>query len=289
MMKIGFIGLGIMGKAMATNLLRKGYSLVVYNRTAAKAMPLVEEGAAQAGTPAGAGEQADILFTMLGSPQAVLETLEGDNGFLSRMKAGAIWVDCSTVNPSFSRQMAARAADVGVRFLDAPVFGSKAAAEEGELTFYVGGRSEDVEACRSLFEAMGKRVVHIGEEGMGVSIKVCFNLMLGQAMLGFTEAMHLGESLGLPRQFLLESLLNAPVTAPTLAGKRSKIENGRFETEFPLHWMRKDLQLAAQTGYEQNVPMPVTNVAKEIYALAEQAGLGEEDYSAIYKYLKGQG
>ncbi len=286
-MKIGFIGLGIMGRGMAANLLKKGYSLVVYNRTPAKAMALVEQGAAQAGTPAGVGEQADILFTMLGNPQAVQSSAVGENGFLSRMKAGTLWVDCSTVNPSFTLQMAARAADMEVRFLDAPAFGSKTAAEKGELTFYVGGRAEDVDACKPLFEAMGKRVVHIGEHGMGTSIKVCFNLMLGQAMLGLTEALHLGESLGLPRAVLLEYLLSAPVSAPTLAGKRSKIESGYYETEFSLQWMRKDLQMAAQTGYEQNVPMPITNAAKEVYALAVQAGLGEEDYSAIFKFMEG--
>ena len=284
-MKIGFIGLGIMGRGMAANLQKNGYSLVVYNRTSAKAMALVEQGAAQAGTPAGVGEQADVLFTMLASPQAVQASAEGEKGFLSRMKAGTIWVDCSTVNPSFTLQMAARAAEGQIRFLDAPAFGSKTAAEKGELTFYVGGQAEDVEACMPLFEAMGKRVVHIGAQGMGTSIKVCFNLMLGQAMLGFTEALHLGESLGLPRAVLMESLLNAPVSAPTLATKRSKIENGFYDTEFPLQWMRKDLQMAAQTGYEQNVPMPLTNVAKEVYAQAVLAGLGDEDYSAIFKFM----
>jgi 3-hydroxyisobutyrate dehydrogenase-like beta-hydroxyacid dehydrogenase len=287
MQKIGFIGLGIMGSSMAANLLKKGYSLVVYNRTSAKAGPLIRQGAVQAGSPSAVGEQADVLFTMLGNPQAVQETAEGENGFLKRMKPGALWVDCSTVNPSFSRLMSARAALMDVRFLDAPVFGSKNAAERGELTFYVGGRSEDLEICRPMLEAMGQRVVHIGDQGMGSSIKVCFNLMLGQAMVGLTEAIHLGESLGLPRPVMLESLMSAPVTAPALAGKRQKLETGRYETDFSLQWMRKDLQLAAETGYEQKVPLPVTNAAKEVYALADQAGLGEEDYSAIFKFMGG--
>jgi 3-hydroxyisobutyrate dehydrogenase-like beta-hydroxyacid dehydrogenase len=269
MLKIGFIGLGIMGSAMAANLLKEGYSLVVYNRTSVKAQSLVGRGAIQAGTPAAVGEQADILFTMLSSPQAVLETAVGEDGFLMSMKKDSLWVDCSTVNPSFSRQMANRADKLGVSFLDAPVFGSRIAAEKGELTFYVGGRAEDVENIRPLLEVMGKCVEHIGDQGMGASIKICFNLILGQAMLGLSEAIHLGESLGLPRAVLLESLLNAPVTAPTLLGKRSKIESGSFDPDFYLQWMRKDLQLAAQTGYEQNVPLPITNVAKELYTWEE--------------------
>lgn len=286
MIKIGFIGLGIMGRAMAFNLLHKGYNLVVYNRTSAKAMPLVEEGATQAGLPSAVGEQADVLITMLGNPQAVLETADGENGFLNRMKSGSLWVDCSTVNPSFSLQMAALAASIDVHFVDAPVFGSKTAAERAEVSFYVGGEDKDVETCRPLLGAMGKQVVHLGGHGAGTSMKVCYNLMMGQAMLGLTEAIHLGESLGLSRQFLLDTLLGGPAAAPALTGKRYKIENGHYETDFPLQWMRKDLQMAAQTGYERNVPLPITNAAKEVYAQAVCAGLGDEDYSAIFKYME---
>lgn len=286
MIKIGFIGLGIMGRAMAFNLLHKGYNLVVYNRTTTKAMPLVEEGATQAGLPSAVGEQADVLITMLGNPQAVQETAEGENGFLHRMKAGSLWMDCSTVNPSFSLQMAGQAESRGVHFVDAPVFGSKTAAEKAEVTFYVGGQNEDFETCRPLLEAMGKQVVHLGGHGMGTSMKVCYNLMVGQAMLGLTEAVHLGESLGLSRQFLLDTLLGGYAAAPVLTGKRYKIEYGRYETDFPLQWMRKDLQMAAQTGYERNVPMPLTNAAKEVYTQAVCAGLGEEDFSAIFKFME---
>ena len=284
-MKIGFIGLGIMGSGMAGNLASHGFELVVFNRTAGKAQLLVEKGSRLAASPAELGEQVDVVFTMLPKPEAVEAVATGKDGFLIHLKPGSIWVDCSTVNPSFSRRMGAEAAKYNVRFLDAPVFGSKTPAAKGELNFFIGGRSEDLEACRPYFEAMGKKIVHAGGQGMGASMKMCINLMAGSAMLAFTEAAHLGESLGIPRQALFDTLIGSAVAAPLIGAKRGKFESGTFDPEFSLQWMRKDLQLITQTGYEQNVPLPVTNAAKEVFAQAEKAGLGEEDYSAVYKFL----
>ena len=287
-MKVGFIGLGIMGSSMAANLLRHGHDLIIFNRTASKAKPLVNQGAVLASSPADLAQQVDVLFTMLARPEAVKEVAAGEQGFLKAMRPGAIWADCSTVNPSFSIEMASLAAGYKVHFLDAPVLGSKIPAEKGQLNFYVGGRAQDFEICRPFFEAMGNKIVHIGKQGMGSSIKLCLNLMGGLSLLAFSEAAHLGESLGIPRQVVFDKLLGSIVAAPILAPKRSKFENDQYDPEFFLKLMRKDLQLAAQTGYEQAVPLPITNTAKEIFALAEQVGLGEEDYSAIFKFLRGE-
>ena len=287
-MKVGFIGLGIMGSGMAANLLRHSQDLVIYNRSASKAEPLVKQGADLAASPADLAQQVDVLFTMLAKPEVVKNVAAGEQGFLSHLKPGAIWADCSTVNPSFSLEMAALAAHHKVHFLDSPVFGSKVPAEKGQLSFYVGGRSEDFEICRPFFEAMGNKIVHVGKQGMGSSIKLCLNLMTGSAIIAFSEATHLGESLGIPPQVVLDTLLGSVVVSPNLALKRTKFETGQYDTEFSLQWMRKDLQLATQTGYEQKIPMPITNTAKEIFALAEQAGLGEEDFSAVYKFLRGE-
>jgi 3-hydroxyisobutyrate dehydrogenase-like beta-hydroxyacid dehydrogenase len=287
-MKVGFIGLGIMGSGMAANLLRHGHDLVVYNRSAAKAQFLVNQGAGLAASPADLAQQVDVLFTMLAKPEVIKEAATGEQGFLSHLRPAAIWADCSTVNPSFSIEMAALAAKYKVHFLDAPVLGSKIPAEKGQLSFYIGGRSEDFEACRPFFEAMGNKIVHVGKQGMGSSIKLCLNLMTGSAVVAFSEATHLGESLGIPRQVVFDTLLTSIVAPPNLALKRNKFETGQYDTEFSLQWMRKDLQLATQTGYEQNIPMPITNAAKEIFAMAEQAGLGEEDFSAVFKFLRGE-
>jgi 3-hydroxyisobutyrate dehydrogenase/glyoxylate/succinic semialdehyde reductase len=285
-MKIGFIGLGIMGSRMAANLQRKGHELVVYNRTRPKADPLIANGAVWAQTPADVAGQAAVVITMLAKPDAVAETaLLGKYGFLHRLAANSLWIDCSTVNPSFSRLMAAEAKQRKVRFIDAPVAGSKGPAEQGQLIFFVGGENADVEEARPLFEAMGKAVFHVGGHGMGTAMKMVNNIILAQAMAAFSEAMVLGESLGIAREQLLNTLLSSPVVAPFLAFKRSKIEEGKFDPEFPLQWMHKDLQLAADTAYETGAVIPLANLTKEIYALAVKNGLGEQDFSAVYKVL----
>lgn len=285
-MKVGFIGLGIMGSRMAANLLRKGHELVVHNRTRSKAEPLISAGAVWADTPRDVGEQVKVLFTMLSKPDAVAETaLLGKNAFLPQMPKGSIWVDCSTVNPSFSKLMAVEARERGIRFLDAPVGGSKGPAEQGQLIFFVGGEKKDMDEVRPLFEAMGKAIFHMGGNGMGSGMKMVNNLMLGHAMAGFSEAIALGSSLGISREKMFEALASSPVTAPFLMMKKQKILEGKYDVEFPLKWMHKDLQLAAETAYETGIAMPVSNVTKEVFALAVKNGWGNEDFSAIFRLL----
>jgi 3-hydroxyisobutyrate dehydrogenase-like beta-hydroxyacid dehydrogenase len=288
-MKIGFIGLGIMGSRMAANLLKKGNELVVHNRTKEKAKPLLDQGAAWAETPAELGKHVNILFTMLSKPDAVAETaLLGKHSFLETMLPGSLWVDCSTVNPSFSRLMANEAKASKVRFLDAPVAGSKGPAEQGQLLFYVGGDKTDVEDARPFLESMGKAVHHIGGHGMGSAMKMVNNIMLGQAMAAFSEALAFGESLGLSKQSIFDTLAGSPVTAPFLVFKRKKIEEGDFSVEFPLQWMHKDLHLAMETAFETGAALPATAVVKEVYALAMRAGLENEDFSAVSKVVGGK-
>lgn len=285
-MKIGFIGLGIMGSRMAANLQKKGHELVIYNRTKQKADPLIANGAIWAPTPADVAKQVTIIFTMLAKPDAVAETaLLGKNGFLNHLVGNSLWIDCSTVSPSFSRLMADEAKQRKIRFIDAPAGGSKGPAEQGQLLFFVGGEKADVDEAKPLLEAMGKAVYHVGGHGMGTSLKMVNNLILAQAMVAFSEAIVLGESLGISKQALFDTLLGSPVVAPFLAFKRQKIEEGKFDAELPLQWMHKDMQLAAETAYEIGVAMPAANVTKEIYALAMRNGLGEQDFSAVYKLL----
>jgi 3-hydroxyisobutyrate dehydrogenase-like beta-hydroxyacid dehydrogenase len=291
-MAVGFIGLGVMGSGMAANLLSKipargraGHPLVVYNRTRSKADQLVADGAVWADTPAEVGRRSTILFTMLARPEAVLETALGPDGFLSALPAGALWVDCSTVNPSFSRRMAAEAKELGIRLVDAPVTGSKPAAQAGELVFMVGGEPGDFEECRPYLELMGKRTVHVGAQGAGASLKIVFNLLVGQSMLAFSEAISLGRSLGLSRETMHDFLIGALPVAPLIAFKRPKLESGNYDADFSLQLMWKDLHLAALTAYEQGVPLPSTNAAKEVYAAAARSGLSDEDFSAIYRFI----
>jgi 3-hydroxyisobutyrate dehydrogenase/glyoxylate/succinic semialdehyde reductase len=181
--------------------------------------------------------------------------------------------------------MAAEAARRWVRFVDAPVTGSAVPAAEAKLIFWVGAEPADLETIRSLLLCMGNRIVHVGGHGMGTSMKMVINLIIGNAMAAFAEGMALGEGLGISRTVLFDSLLGTPAIAPFLALKREKIESGNYQAEFPLRWQQKDLHLASVSAFESGVAMPVTNAAKELYRLAMMDGLAVQDFSAIYKYL----
>lgn len=286
-MKIGFVGLGIMGSRMAANLQKQGHSLVLFNRTRAKAEPLLGPHGKFADSPAKLAEQVDVLLTMLAHPDAVEQAALGDDGFLNHLRPNALWVDCSSVNPSFSKKMAATAALREIHFVDAPVTGSAPAAAEAKLVFWVGADPDDLEKIRPLLSCMGTKIVHTGGHGAGTSMKMVVNLLLGTGMAAFAEAMALGEGLGLSSKTLFDSLLGMPAVAPFLAAKRDNIDNGEYEAEFPLRWMQKDLHLATVSAYETGVAMPLTNVAKEIYRLAMRSGHATEDFSAVYEFVTG--
>jgi 3-hydroxyisobutyrate dehydrogenase/glyoxylate/succinic semialdehyde reductase len=289
MMKIGFIGLGIMGSRMAANLQSQGHNLVLFNRTRAKAQPLLGPCGKFADSPAQLAREVDVLFTMLAHPEAVEQAALGFEGFLNFLRPNTVWVDCSSVNPSFSKKMAAIADRREVHFVDAPVTGSAPVAEEAKLTFWVGADAADLESIRSLLLCMGNKIVHTGGHGSGTSMKMVINLLLGNAMAAFAEAMALGEALGLSQELLFDSLLGTPVLAPFLSAKREKIDNRDYEPEFPLRWMQKDLHLAAVSAFEAGVAMPLTNIAKEIYRLAMRDGHATEDFSAIYEFVTDDG
>jgi len=284
-MKIGFIGLGIMGCRMAANLQKQGHSLVLFNRTRAKAEPLLGPCGTFSDSPAKLAEQVDVVFTMLANPGAVEQAALGPDGFLNHLRSNALWIDCSSVNPSFSKKMAAEAARREIHFVDAPVTGSAVPAAEAKLTFWVGADPADLEKIRPLLLCMGNKIVHTGGQGAGTSMKMVVNLLLGTGMAAFAEGMALGEGLGLSQKMLFDSLLGTPAVAPFLASKREKIERGNYEAEFPLRWMQKDMHLASVSGYESGVAIPVANAVKELYRLAMREGHATQDFSAVYDYL----
>ena len=284
-MRVGFIGLGAMGSRMAANLQKSGCQLVIFNRTRDKAASLLSRGATWADTPSAVAEQAEVLFTMLAHPAAVEEAALGQNGFLHWLRPQALWVDCSTVNPSFSREMASEAHARQLRFLDAPVAGSREPAARGELAFFVGGDPADLEACRPLLQAMGSKILHVGGHGMGSALKMVNNLLLALSMAAFAEGLVLGQALGISTERLLNFLTGSPLVAPYLAGKRERIERGDYAAEFALQWMQKDLHLATVSAQETAVALPLASAAKEIYLLAARQGHAQEDFSAIYAFL----
>jgi len=284
-MKIGFIGLGIMGSRMADKIARAGYTLFAYNRTKSKTEALSFNNVTAKNSPAQVAAESDIVFTMLSTPDAVQEIALSEDGLISGMSKGKVWVDCSTVNPSFSLQMAELCDSFGFNFLDAPVAGSLVPAEKGELVFLVGGKNGVVKYCDPLFKIMGKKTVHVGENGMGSALKIVNNQIMGISMYAFVEGLLLGESLGIEKEKIFDILNGSPIAAPMIQMKKGKIDNGDYSPEFPLQWLQKDLHLATDTAYENNVPLPATNTIKEIFAMAKKAGLGEMDFTAIYPFL----
>jgi len=289
-MNIAFIGLGIMGSRMAHNLLAQGHQLSIYNRTASKAQALVQGGATLAASPQAAAQQAEVIITMLASPEVVQAVATGPQGFLAQAGQDKLWVDCSTVNPSFSRQMAQAATQAGYQFLDAPVVGTKAPAQNGQLLFLVGGPQVAVQQAQPLFEAMGRKTLHMGGHGQGSAMKMLVNMLLAQSMLAFTEALHLGQAMQFEQSTLLDVLLATPVTPDFLQAVRPKIEGQDWQPNFPIELMKKDLHLVAQTAYEHQVPMPTTNVAKEVYTMAaNQPQRQGRDFTSIYQFMAQMG
>ncbi|MFB1097674.1 NAD(P)-dependent oxidoreductase [Terribacillus sp. JSM ZJ617] len=282
---IGFIGLGIMGQNMAANLLEKGEQLVVYNRTKEKAQALLDKGAVWADSPRKVGEQADIVFTMLTDPAAVQAVAYGEDGLFSGMQENSLWVDVSTVKPAFTKEMAEAARAHHIRFVDAPVSGSKAPAQQGKLHFLVGGDDQDVKEVTPLLEKMGQSIQHMGANGNGSATKLAVNMLLVQSLTGLSEAISFGEAVGLDKEHLMDVLLALPVTSDIQAGKRDTILQQNFEPQFPLEHAYKDLQQISETAYEAGAPLPMTNSVKELYALAKKNGYGKQDVAAVYALL----
>ncbi len=285
-MQIGFIGLGIMGRSMAYNLLQAGYTVHLYNRSRHKADALAPNGGIVHDLPASAAANADVLVTMLGDPAAVKELAYGPEGFLRNLPAKACWVDATTVDPTFASTMAEEAAQRNIRYMDAPVLGSREPAEKAELVFLAGGSAEDVAEVQPLLDVMGKKVKHMGPASKGAAMKMVFNHQLGHAMAAFAEGVQLGTAMGLDEQQVMHMLLGGPVTAPFLQGKQEKIEQGDYSPDFPLKWMQKDLHLASKAAYEANASGLMTSTVKELYQFARQQGWADQDFSAIYAYLR---
>ncbi len=223
---------------------------------------------------------------MLSNPEVVEKVFLAESGALEAMKSNAIWVDCSTVNPSFSLRAKTASEKVNVRFLDAPVAGTLPHAAKAELVFFVGGEAAILSEVESLLNYMGKKVIHIGESGKGSSFKMLVNIMLAQSMLIFSEAVLLGEKMGMSKEFLLNTIPNLVVAAPFTQFKAEMVKSGSYDVQFPLELMHKDLHLAALSAYELNQPLYLANLAKELFAEANHKGMGRLDFAAIHKFLE---
>lgn len=280
---IGFIGLGTMGAPMASNLLRAGYPVTVYNRTASKAAPLTELGATVAASPKEAAAGADVVITMVSNDDSIIEVYEGDNGVLAGIRSGTTVIDCSTISPALVQRLAKQIAALGSTFLDAPVTGSSPAAIDGTLVFMVGGSVETLAQVMDLFDTMGKKVLHMGDNGSGAVAKLAHNTIVGINNLALAEGFAIAAKSGLPADRFLElvQLGSAGSKAAELKGR--KIIEHDFTNQFSLALMLKDLKLASSLTDGSGIPAPMLNLAKSLFQAGQTQGFGDEDLSSIVK------
>jgi 2-hydroxy-3-oxopropionate reductase len=284
--RVGFIGLGLMGKPMGLNLLKAGFSLTVWNRTRAKTEPLAAAGAKVAATPREVAENSDVVISIVSDPPALEGVLWGADGVLAHMKRGSLLIDSSTVSPALARRVAADCAQRGIDFLDAPVTGGTWGAEKGELVFMIGGQAETLERAKPVFEAMGKKFFHLGENGAGQTVKLAMNLILALQVQALCEALALVAGSGIAGQKLVEVMQSSMARAPVLDVKAPVILEQKFAPSFPLRLMHKDVGLALELGNQTGVPLPAAAAAREVYNSVLGAAKEDLDFAAIAKFWK---
>jgi len=278
MSTIGFLGLGEMGRPMASRLLHAGHDLTVWNRSTERTEPLAREGAAVATSPANAAAGADFVITMLATPEALEQVLFGSVGLAPVLTPGQVLIDMSTVGPDAVRSVAARLPQ-GVSLVDAPVRGSVPQATSGRLEVFVGATDEDYGRVRPILESMGT-VRHTGGPGSGAAMKLVANLALGAAIVTLGEALALGESLDLQRDVLLAALADSPI-GPIVQAKRSNIESGDFAPSFKLRHAAKDLRLVTEAAAARGRELKQARADRAWLDEAAARGAADLDFSAV--------
>jgi len=281
-MRIAFLGMGIMGRPMASKLAAAGHEVTVWNRTASK----FGEGARVAASPAEAARDAEVVWLCVADTAAVERVLFGENGVESALRPGAIVVDSSTIAPAATREFAARIRALRAEYVDAPLTGSKIAAESGQLIFIVGGNADAIERLQPLFSVMGKRVIPMGENGKGQAAKLAMNLMIALIYEGFAEAMTLATRLGVEPASLLELIQASMVRSGVVDYKAPFVMKRDFSPNFPLRLMHKDIHLMLDAARETRVKLPGLETVDEIYEVASEEGFDDLDYAATLMLLE---
>jgi 3-hydroxyisobutyrate dehydrogenase-like beta-hydroxyacid dehydrogenase len=271
-----------MGHAMASNLVKAGHDVTVWNRTKGKTV----EGAKNASSPAEAAQGVEVVWTCVSDTTAVENVLFGENGVESVLTQGMTVVDSSTISPASTRSFAKRVNARGAEYVDAPVTGSKIGAAEGKLVFIVGGKEDVIQRLDPLFAAMGRAIVHMGENGKGQTAKIGMNLMIALMYEGFAEALVLTSKLGLPAEKLLQLVQQSMVRSGVSDYKAPFILKRDFTPNFPLRLMHKDIKLMLDAAHENRVKLPGLETVEEIYEVAAEEGMDDLDYAATIELLE---
>jgi len=284
--KVAILGLGTMGTGMATNLLKAGFPLTVYNRTAAKAEALVSAGARLASTPAEAAKGASVIIAMLADDAASRALWLGNDGVLEAANPGTILIESSTVSPAWIAELAGLAAQHGVEFLDAPVTGSRTQAAAAQLSFLVGGSDRALEAARPVLEAMSKEIVHLGPVGSGAKMKLINNFLCGVQVASLAEGLAWIERSGLDRDKALAILKAGAPGSPLLGAISARMVDHSYAVNFLLTLMAKDLLYAQTEAAHCNVDLTTAEVARSLFEAAIAKGFGEADMASVIEPLR---
>ncbi len=283
---IGFIGLGLMGKPMARNLMRAGYRLTVHNRSRAPVAELAAEGATSASTPREVAAAADVVITCLPDSPEVEEVVLGPDGIIEAAHPGLVYIDMSTISPAFTRRLADRLAEAGITMLDAPVSGGDIGAQQGTLAIMVGGPKETFDACLPIFQAMGQRITYVGESGAGQTAKAANQIIVAGTMAVMGEALVLVAKSGVDPARVVEAISGGAARCWALEVRAPQILRRDLGPGFKAHMQYKDLNIVADASRAVQAPLPVTAVVRELYAAMLAAGRGDLDNSAIVTVLE---
>jgi 2-hydroxy-3-oxopropionate reductase len=278
---IGFIGLGVMGAAMARNLIQAGFTVTVHNRSRGKVEALVREGAADGGSPAGVARAADVILLCLPDTPDVEQVLFGADGVAQSLKRDAVVIDCSTISATATVEFARRIGERGGHLLDSPVSGGPKGAQDGTLSCMIGGEAAVVERCMPVFEAIGRTFTHVGGSGAGQACKSCNQLVIVGTLMAVSEAFALAKKMGIDAAKVREALLGGSAQSFVLANHGKRLIDGALAPGFRAELMLKDMKLALGAGRDMGVFMPVTALGAQCFAALCNSGRGGLDNAAL--------
>ncbi|CAA9280649.1 MAG: 2-hydroxy-3-oxopropionate reductase, partial [uncultured Chloroflexia bacterium] len=281
--RIGFIGLGIMGGGMASNLARAGFEVSVWNRTASRAEPVVALGATLRASPADVAQNSDIVITCVSDTPDVEQVILGDEGVLKGARSGMLVIDMSTISPQATRALAEKLSEAGVAMLDAPVSGGSEGAAKGTLSIMVGGEATDVERAMPAFQAMGKTITHVGELGAGQTVKLVNQILVVGNCLAMCEALLFAQAGGVDLQKTLDAVIPGAAGSWMLSNRGPQIIRRDWRPGFMIDLQQKDVRLVLDAADELGVPLPATSLIFNLYRTLEARDLGSEGNHALIK------
>ena len=285
MANLGFIGLGVMGGRVVKRLLDAGHQVTGFNRTRAKAGPLLEAGMVWGESPRAVVDAADVVLSMVTNTDALRSIAEGPDGLLAGMRGGKNYLGMRTVSPAVSQGLAEKVEREGAAMLDAPVSGSVITLEEGKLSIMVGGDPAVFEKIKPILLDIGPRVTHVGKNSLAVTMKIATNLSLAVQMLAFSEGVLIAEKSGIRRETAVEVLINSVIASPMVKYRGPFVLQMPDEAWFNVNMMQKDMNLALELGRQLDVPLPTTAVTNEFLTAARGMGLDEQDFAALFDVL----